>query len=190
MRVRFLLLGPRGARSPSVKIVPSGAGTVKIARKKDGATVNQGDVLVKGDVLEVQAEPKNGYRVKAISAEGAKKIGEGNEWQVTAMTGKVTFTVEFEKKPEGESNNPTPVESVLLAQARLSPNPTGGQVTLDAGTTLARCEVYSSTGALLQAIESPKRVFTIDLSASPSGVYLVRLVDMQGGCKTLRVVKL
>ena len=44
-------------------------------------------------------------------------------------------------------------------------------------------------GALLQAIESPESVFTIDLTASPSGVYLVRLVDMQGGCKTLRVVK-
>ena len=186
MRVRFLLLGPRGARSPSVKIVPSGAGTVKIARKKDGATVNQGDVLVKGDVLEVQAEPKNGYRVKAISAEGAKKIGEGNEWQVTALTGVVTFTVEFD---QGQEGYPTPVESVLLAQAQLSPNPTDGQVTIDAGTTLARCEVYSSTGALLQAIESPKRVFTIDLSASPSGVYLVRLVDVNGESKTLRVVK-
>ena len=102
------------------------------------------------------------------------------------------FTVTFEKKSEGEggnNNNPTPVESALLAQARLFPNPTGGQVTVDAGSAVARCEVYSSTGALLQAIESPESVFTIDLTASPSGVYLVRLVDMQGDSKTLRVVK-
>ena len=172
------------------KILPSGAGAVKVTRKKDGATVNQGDVLTKGDVLEVQAEHANGYRVQAITAEGAKKIGEGNEWEVTAMTGEVIFTVEFEKAQEENNNNdPTPVESVLLAQVQLSPNPTYGQVTVDAGTTLARCEVYSSTGALLQAIESPESVFTIDLTASPSGVYLVRLVDMHGGCKTLRVVK-
>lgn len=73
MRVRFLLLGPRGARSPSVKIVPSGAGTVKIARKKDGATVNQGDVLVKGDVLEVQAEPKMATGLKLLAQKGLKK---------------------------------------------------------------------------------------------------------------------
>ena len=172
-----------------VKIVPSGAGTVKITRKKDGATVNQSDVLTKGDALEVQAEPKNGYRVKAITAEGAKRIGD-KEWEVSATSGEVTFTVEFEKAQEENSNNdPTPVESVLLAQARLFPNPTGGQVTIDAGTTIARCEVYSSTGALLQAIEAPENAFTIDLTASPLGVYLVRLVDMQGGSKTLRVVK-
>lgn len=173
------------------KILPSGAGAVKVTRKKDGATVNQGDVLTKGDVLEVQAEHANGYRVQAITAEGAKKIGEGNEWEVTAMTGEVTFTVEFEKAQEEENNNndPTPVESVLLAQVQLSPNPTDGQVTVDAGTAIARCEVYTNTGALLQAIESPESMFTIDLTASPSGVYLVRLVDMQGGCKTLRVVK-
>ena len=175
-------------RMGSVEIVPVDCGTVSITRKDGGEVVSQGDVLKEGAVLVVEGKPENGYRVKAITAEGAKKIGD-KEWEVTAMTGKVTFTVEFEKKPEGESNNPTPVESVLLAQARLFPNPTGGQVTIDAGTTLARCEVYSSTGALLQAIESPKRVFTIDLSASPSGVYLVRLVDVNGESKTLRAVK-
>ena len=109
---------------------------------------------------------------------------------MTATSGEVTFTVEFEKAQEENNNNETtPVESVLLAQAQLSPNPTDGQVTINAGTTLARCEVYTSTGTLLQAIESPESMFTIDLTASPSGVYLVRLVDMQGGCKTLRVVK-
>ena len=100
--------------------------------------------------------------------------------------------MEFEKIPEGEggnSNEPTPVESVLLAQARLFPNPTSGQVTVDASTAIVRCEVYSSTGAQLQAVESPESVFTIDLTASPSGVYLIRLVDVNGESKTLRVVK-
>lgn len=53
-------------------------------------------------------------------------------------------------------------------------------MTIDASTPLARCEVYSGTGALLQTIEAPESVFTIDLTASPSGVYLIRLVDVQG----------
>ena len=182
--VEFEKLATLGATT----ITPAGAGEVTITRKDGGAVVSSGEALKEGAVLVVEGKPENGYRVKAITAEGAKKIGD-KEWEVTAMTGKVTFTVEFEKKPEGESNNPTPVESVLLAQVQLSPNPTDGQVTVDAGTTLARCEVYSSTGALLQAIESPKSVFTIDLTASPSGVYLVRLVDVNGESKTLRAVK-
>ena len=168
---------------------PADADEVTIKRRDGGAVVSSGEALKEGAVLVVQGKPENKYRVKAITAEGANKIGD-KEWEVTATSGEVTFTVEFEKAQEENNNNdPTPVESVLLAQAQLSPNPTDGQVTVDAGTTLARCEVYSGSGALLQAIEVPKRVFTIDLTASPSGVYLVRLVDMQGGCKTLRVVK-
>ena len=176
-------------------ITPAGAGTAKITRKASGAVVNVGDELTKDEVLVITVKPKDArqYQLKEVTAKGADKAGK-NEWKVDIASGKVTFTVVFEKKPEEEggnnnNNDPTPVESALLAQARLSPNPTDGQVTIDAGTTVARCEVYSSTGALLQTIEAPESVFTIDLTASPSGVYLVRLVDMQGGCKTLRVVK-
>ena len=171
-------------------ITPAGSGTVSITRKASGDMVNKGDALTKDEVLIVKGEPDGTRKVKKITAAGATNTS-GNEWKVTANPGEqVVFTVKFEKAQEENSNNdPTPVESVLLAQVQLSPNPTNGQVTIDAGTTLARCEVYSSMGALLQAIESPESVFTIDLTASPSGVYLVRLVDMHGGCKTLRVVK-
>ena len=170
-------------------ITPAGSGTVSITRKASGNMVNKGDALTKDEVLIVKGEPDGTHKVKKITAAGATNTS-GNEWEVTATSGEVTFTVEFEKA-QGENNNsdPTPVESVLLAQVQLSPNPTDGQVTIDAGTTIARCEVYSGTGALLQTIEAPESVFPIDLTASPSGVYLVRLVDMQGGCKTLRVVK-
>ena len=189
----------KGGAAPTLGtpiITPAGAGTAKITRKASGAVVNVGDELTKDEVLVITVKPKDKhlYKLKEVAAKGADKAGK-NEWKVTAAPGEqVVFTVVFEKKPEEEggnnsNNDPTPVESVLLAQAQLSPNPTNGQVTIDAGTTLARCEVYSSMGALLQAIESPESVFTIDLTASPSGVYLVRLVDMHGGCKTLRVVK-
>ena len=189
----------KGGAAPTLGtpiITPAGAGTAKITRKASGAVVNVGDELTKDEVLVITVKPKDKhlYKLKEVAAKGADKAGK-NEWKVTAAPGEqVVFTVVFEKKPEEEggnnnNNDPTPVESVLLAQARLSPNPTGGLVTVDAGTTLAHCEVYSSTGALLQTIEAPESVFTIDLTASPSGVYLVRLVDMQGGCKTLRVVK-
>ena len=171
-------------------ITPAGSGTVSITRKASGDMVNKGDALTKDEVLIVKGEPDGTHKVKKITAAGATNTS-GNEWKVTANPGEqVVFTVKFERAQEENSNNdPTPVESVLLAQVQLSPNPTDGQVTIDAGTTIARCEVYSGTGALLQTIEAPESVFPIDLTASPSGVYLVRLVDMQGGCKTLRVVK-
>ena len=176
-------------------VEPVEGGIVDIIRQKEGTIVNLGDVLKKGELLAVATRPNNGYKFKKATAEGATNR-DNKTLEVTAKPGeKVNITVIFEKTQNGEEGNnnnnsdPTPVESVLLAQARLFPNPTSGHVTVDAGTAVARCEVYSSTGTLLQAIESPESVFSIDLTASPSGVYLVRLVDMQGGCKTLRVVK-
>ena len=188
----------KGGSAPTLGtpiITPTGAGTAIITRKDGGAVVNEGDPLTKDEVLVIDAKPKDEhlYKLKAVTATGARDKGK-NEWAVDIASGKVTFTVVFEKKPEEEggnnnNNDPTPVERVLLSQARLFPNPTGGLVTVDAGTAVARCEVYSSTGTLLQTIEAPERVFTIDLTASPSGVYVVRLVDVNGGCKTLRVVK-
>ena len=176
-------------------IEPVEGGIVDIVHQENGTFVNQGEVLKKGELLYVATRPNNGYKFKKATAEGATNR-DNKTLEVTAKPGeKVNITVIFEKTQNGEEGNnnnnsdPTPVESVLLAQVQLSPNPTDGQVTIDASTPLARCEVYSGTGALLQTIEAPESVFTIDLTASPSGVYLVRLVDMHGGCKTLRVVK-
>ena len=176
-------------------IEPVEGGIVDIVHQENGTFVNQGEALKKGELLYVATRPNNGYKFKKATAEGATNR-DNKTLEVTAKPGeKVNITVIFEKTQNGEEGNnnnnsdPTLVESVLLAQVQLSPNPTDGQVTVDAGSAVARCEVYSSTGALLQTIEAPESVFTIDLTASPSGVYLVRLVDMHGGSKTLRVVK-
>ena len=100
---------------------PADAGEVTIKRRDGGAVVSSGEALKEGAVLVVQGKPENKYRVKAITAEGANKIGD-KEWEVTATSGEVTFTVEFEKAQEENNNNETtPVESVLLAQVQLSP---------------------------------------------------------------------
>ena len=172
---------------------PTDGGTLAIIRKEGGIKVNLGEVLIKGTVLVVTAVSKAGYEHKGTTAAGAISKG-GNEWEVTANAGEqVVFTVEFEKGQEGGGSNssgkPTPVERTPLAQVHLFPNPSSGQLTVDAGAAVARCEVYSITGALLQVLEPSTSVFSIDLSASPSGVYVVRLVDMHGAVEMLRVVK-
>ena len=158
-----------------------------------GAVVNPGEILAKGDVLVVNATHSAGYKFKKVTAAGAISK-ESNEWEVTANAGEqVVFTVEFEKGQEGGGSNssgkPTPVERVPLAQVHLFPNPSSGQLTVDAGAAVARCEVYSIAGVLLQVLEPSTGVFSVDLSASPSSVYVVRLVDMHGAVAMLRVVK-
>ena len=182
-----------GAILGTTVIRPADGGTVAITRKAGGAVVSPGETLAKGDVLVVNAMHSAGYKFKKAIAAGAISKG-GNEWEVTANAGEqVVFTVEFEKSQEGGGSNssgkPTPVERVPLAQVHLFPNPSSGQLTVDAGVAVARCEVYSITGALLQVLEPSTGVFSIDLSAGPSGIYVVRLVDMHGAVAMLRVVK-
>ena len=182
-----------GAILGTTVIRPADGGTVAITRKAGGAVVSPGETLAKGDVLVVNATHSAGYKFKKVTATGVISKG-GNEWEVTANAGEqVVFTVEFEKGQEGGGSNssgkPTPVERTPLAQVHLFPNPSSGQLTVDAGAAVARCEVYSITGALLQVLEPSTSVFSIDLSASPSGVYVVRLVDMHGAVAMLRVVK-
>ena len=145
-------------------------------------------------MLVVNATHGAGYKFKKAIAAGAISKG-GNEWEVTANAGEqVVFTVEFEKDQEGGGSNssgkPTPVERVPLAQVHLFPNPSNGQLTVDAGAAVVRCEVYSIAGVLLQVLEPSMGVFRIDLSASPSGVYVVCLVDTHGVVAMRRVVKL
>ena len=182
-----------GAILGTTVIRPADGGTVAITRKAGGAVVSPGETLAKGDVLVVNATHGAGYKFKKATAAGAISKG-GNEWEVTANAGEqVVFTVEFEKDQEGGGSNssgkPTPVERTPLAQVHLFPNPSSGQLTVDAGAAVARCEVYSITGALLQVLEPSTGVFSIDLSASPSGIYVVRLVDTHGVVAMRRVVK-
>ena len=182
-----------GAILGTTVIRPADGGTVAITRKAGGAVVNSGETLAKGDVLVVNATHGAGYKFKKAIAAGAISKG-GNEWEVTANAGEqVVFTVEFEKGQEGGGSNssgkPTSVERVPLAQVHLFPNPSNGQLTVDAGVAVVRCEVYSIAGALLQVLGPSMGVFSIDLSASPSGVYVVRLVDMHGVVAMRRVVK-
>ena len=182
-----------GAILGTTVIRPADGGTVAVTRKAGGAVVSPGETLAKGDVLVVNATHSAGYKFKKVTAAGAISKG-GNEWEVTANAGEqVVFTVEFEKDQEGGGSNssgkPTSVERVPLAQVHLFPNPSNGQLTVDAGVAVARCEVYSIAGVLLQVLEPSMGVFSIDLSASPSGVYVVRLVDTHGVVAMRRVVK-
>lgn len=188
--VVFWMEFARVATLGATTIEPAGAGEVVISYSDDGTRLKQGDAIMKGRSLMVTATAHDGYQWKETRAIGATRKN-GNEWDVTATSGtQVIFTVEFEMSQTGGKNNdPTPVESILFTQVRLYPNPTSGQLTIDAGAIVTRCEVYSSTGILLQSVEPLERLFTIDLTASQTGVYLVRLVDIKGESRIQRILK-
>lgn len=83
----------------------------------------------------------------------------------------------------------TAVESVLLSEVQVAPNPIGEELVLQGAAAAERVEVYSIDGVLVYsglATGSEREV--IALPGLRSGAYLVRVVA-QDGEKVLRVVK-
>ena len=73
------------------------------------------------------------------------------------------------------------------AWARVRPNPTGGQATLETDTPMAWAELYDGAGRLVWRKEGGGLLaMPLDLGALPSGAYLLRVRTAQGTA-TLKV---
>ena len=81
------------------------------------------------------------------------------------------------------------VESTLLAEVRVVPNPMHNTLTLEGTSSAIRVEVYSVAGTLMQTY-TPHGEPRIEIAADrwPSGVYMVRMVA-QDGARVMQVVK-
>jgi len=76
--------------------------------------------------------------------------------------------------------------SEMTPSVRAFPNPTTGLITFE-GINPKRAEVYDTRGRLVQVSLTANT--PIDISTSPAGLYIVRLVLEDGTIRTTRVVK-
>ena len=71
------------------------------------------------------------------------------------------------------------LEELLADQLMIYPNPSQGQVTLESTLSLSRISLYTTTGELINVIETDESTFTFDLSEYPSGVYWISVYGRQ-----------
>ena len=86
--------------------------------------------------------------------------------------------------------NPDIVESTLLAGILASPNPCGDVLRLEHTEALRLVELLNASGqAVLSSRHDGQPALLLGVGALPAGLYILRLVDCQGGIRNLRVVK-
>lgn len=150
---------------------------------------------------------------KALS--GAKvKIAETSDEQTTDAAGQASFTLPAGSysytvtAPDGQSirgkltvtgntelpimfsQKSTPVESALLAQAALQPNPFAERCQLVNVASMQELTIVSATGVVVRTIKhNGAETLTLDTQALPQGLYLFRLRDHEGHFRTLSAIR-
>lgn len=79
----------------------------------------------------------------------------------------------------GEEATPTSTSEAAKASLNLFPNPATNSITINSNTALSRYEVYSITGALVEANENIDNA-TIRISNLPNGIYLLKAFSDRG----------
>ena len=83
----------------------------------------------------------------------------------------------------GPAGGPTNISEANAHQASeilVFPNPTNGQITWIAKEEIDRVEIFNISGQLIHATQNNSVLSTYDLSAQPSGIYLLKAIDSRG----------
>ena len=158
-------------------MVAEGRGTIEVDGVENGQSVSV------GMRLRIHLRPERGYSVAELTCNAVPIPVQNNEATWTVVKGRNDIRVKFR-------DDSTPVESELLSGVFAEPNPTEGVVRLHGAERVLRCAVYSVMGRLMQSYTlRGEGEAAIDLTQYPSGMYLLRLEDANGGVRTLRVMR-
>lgn len=143
----------------------------------NGRAIANGAELIPDSKITIIAKPKGEYRLKRLTVNG-EKIKTGAEIKVTTdITIKADFT--------------NPVETVAFVDAKVAPNPFDEQFRILNTESLgaAKYELVNTKGQVVRTDAIREVVTVVETSDLPAGLYLLRLLNEQGGTRTLRLVK-
>lgn len=118
------------------------------------------------------------YNAKIRS--GCDECGNISEWSDT-----VRFYV---PNLHPDSGDTTAINDVVARHTHLMPNPTSDRVTVVSSYQLQKVELFGTDGKLIVSFDTNGLSAEIDLSAYPSGTYIVR-IGTNAGVATKRLVK-
>ena len=164
-----------------------------------GVSLDKGEVKLKvGDVhvLKAEVKPENATNRNVSWASGNKAIATVDEnGKVSAKAeGQTTITVTTEDGGKTASckvivEKVLAVESELLSDASVTPNPATDRIEVDSKERVCAYELFDANGRCVLAGTNSTPRFTIDISSLAPGVYYCRLVDSEGRSVVRSVVK-
>lgn len=83
------------------------------------------------------------------------------------------------------------VETIAAGAAEITaaPNPTEGMLTVTAPSAISNCRVLSLDGQLKSMVEGEGETLSLDLSALPTGLYLLEVTLEGNSAKVIKVIK-
>ena len=164
-----------------------------------GVSIDKGEVRLKvGEVqvLKAVVKPADATNRNVSWASGNEEIAAVDEnGKVTAKAeGQTTITVTTEDGGKTAScevivEKVLAVESELLRDASVTPNPATDRIEVSSKERVCAYELFDANGRCVLAGTNGTPRFTIDISSLASGVYYCRLVDSEGRSVVRSVVK-
>lgn len=164
-----------------------------------GVSIDKGEVRLKvGEVqvLKAVVKPADAANRNVSWASGNEEIAAVDEnGKVTAKAeGQTTITVTTEDGGKTAScevivDKVLAVESELLSDASVTPNPATDRIEVSSKERVCAYELFDANGRCVLAGTNSTPRFTIDISSLASGVYYCRLVDSEGRSVVRSVVK-
>lgn len=164
-----------------------------------GVSIDKGEVRLKvGEVqvLKAVVKPADATNRNVSWASGNEEIAAVDEnGKVTAKAeGQTTIMVTTEDGGKTAScevvvEKVLAVESELLRDASVTPNPATDRIEVSSKERVCAYELFDANGRCVLAGTNSTPRFTIDISSLASGVYYCRLVDSEGRSVVRSVVK-
>lgn len=149
-----------------------------------------------GKAIDGAAVEANGQKVKSESGMVELKLADGEyDYKVTkegydVFSGKVTVAGADRTENVTLKKMPNAVESELLAGVQVKPNPFVGELRAEGVELLRELQVYTVDGQLVATyVHKGTESMVLRTGEWNAGVYVLRMVDVEGGMAYRQVVK-
>ena len=157
-------------------------GNGSLSATVNGAPITSGDLVNTGETVEFTAVPNENFEVKEWKLNNEIiPNNTTNSYAMMTSGGVQNVSVEFIDPQSIKNNNSTTFQ--------LFPNPVNNILTIARATSAkARIEIYNSLGTIIHSFEMNETEAEINVSALPSGIYWLRLIN-DNSCTTRHFVK-
>lgn len=132
------------------------------------------------DFVAIDTIAANSSNVVDSTANGATYI-----YRVRA----ITSTLQSAYTDTVQITVPVAIQEYTIKNLKVYPNPVIESLTIEASQTIAKVELYSLTGALLQSTEPDSKQAIIPMESYVQGVYTLKIIAKDGAETSVKVIK-
>jgi hypothetical protein len=161
-------------------MVTNGNGT--LTATVDGESVNSGDKVGIGNIVEFTADPNENYIVKEWKLNGTVVSDNiSNNYSLT-FSDDATVTVEFEEN--------VGLTDPIFANVQLFPNPVKDELIINNAELIQKITITNTLGQLVnEYISTGKQTEVISTQHLQSGVFFITLTNKEGNSITKKIIK-